>query len=110
MASYSNNAKEASNNHTNTTFMHWSALNTLLSTHLSASDSTALRGDLVHQYGMSDTFAGMSLAAAQSAINDPQFGAQPQLLQPLAGLQGGRVSLFQFLRKGSILKNVVARS
>ena len=78
---------------TNSTFMHWSALNTLLPAHLSASDSTALGGDLAHQYGMNGSFAGMNLAAAQDAINDPQFGTQAQVLHPLQGLQGGAVSL-----------------
>jgi VCBS repeat-containing protein len=66
---------------------HWSAMNTLLSAHLSSSDTAALGGDLVHQYGMAGSFAGINLAAAQTVINDAQFGAAPQALHPLQGLQ-----------------------
>jgi Ca2+-binding RTX toxin-like protein len=77
----------------NATFMHWSALNTLLPAYLSGSDSAAFGGDVAHQYGKNGTLSGMNLAAAQSVINDPLFGAQMQALQPLQGLQGGAVSL-----------------
>ena len=77
----------------NATFMHWSALNTLLPAHLSGSDSAAFGGDLAHQYGKNGAFTGMNLAAAQGVINDPLFGAQAQTLHPLQGLQGGSVSL-----------------
>jgi len=75
----------------NATFMHWSALNALLPAHLSSSsDSAAFGGDLAHQYGKNGMLTGMNLAAAQSVINDPLFGAQVQTLHSLQGLQGGR--------------------
>ncbi|MDP1633057.1 MAG: hypothetical protein Q8L69_00060, partial [Gallionellaceae bacterium] len=77
----------------NATFMHWSALNSLLPAYLSGSDSAAFGGDLAHQYGKNGTLTGMNLAAAQSVINDPLFGAGAQTLHPLQGLQGGSVSL-----------------
>ncbi len=77
----------------NATFMHWSALNALLPAYLSGSDSAAFGGDLAHQYGKNGTLTGMNLGAAQSAVNDPLFGAQAQTLHDLTGLQGGAVSL-----------------
>jgi Ca2+-binding RTX toxin-like protein len=75
------------------TYLHWSMTNTLLSAHLSASDIAALGGDLAHQYGKNGTLSGMNLSAAQAALNDSQFGFQPQALNPLPGLQGGAVVL-----------------
>lgn len=77
----------------NSTFLHWNAMNSLLDAHLSASDTAALGGDLVHQYGKNGSFSGMNLTAAQNVINAPQFDAQAQTLNPLQGLQGGLVTL-----------------
>jgi len=74
------------------TYMHWSATSELLAAHLSGSDTMALGGDLAHQYGTNGSFTGMNLAAAQTALNDPQFGGA-QTLNPLQGLQGGAVTL-----------------
>lgn len=74
------------------TYLHWSATNSLLTSHLSGSDTTALGGDLAHQYGTVGTLAGMNLTSAQTALNDPQFGAA-QTLRPLQGLQGGALTL-----------------
>ncbi|MBU0621029.1 MAG: hypothetical protein KJ795_04185 [Gammaproteobacteria bacterium] len=76
-----------------TTFMHWSATNTLLAAHLGGSDTDALGGDLAHQYGTNGSLTGMNLTAVQTALNDPLFGAQAQTLHPLQGLQGGAVTL-----------------
>ncbi|HUW25975.1 MAG TPA: putative Ig domain-containing protein [Gallionella sp.] len=70
-------------------FMHWSTTNSLLTAHLSASDSEALGGDLAYQYGRNGSYVGMNLVAAQSVINAPQFGAQTQTLNSLQGLQDG---------------------
>jgi VCBS repeat-containing protein len=78
---------------TSATFMHWSATNTLLAAHLSGSDTAALGGDLAHQYGTNGTLTGMNLTAAQTALNDAQFGGAPQTMHPLQGLQGGAVTL-----------------
>ncbi|TAN72687.1 MAG: hypothetical protein EPN14_10330 [Gallionella sp.] len=77
----------------NATFMHWNALNALLPAHLSSGDSAAFGGDLAHQYGKNGALAGMSLGAAQGALNDPLFGVGAQTLHPLQGLQGGAVTL-----------------
>jgi Ca2+-binding RTX toxin-like protein len=74
------------------TYMHWSATGELLAAHLSGSDTMALGGDLAHQYGSNGSFTGMNLAAAQTVLNDPQFGGA-QTLNPLQGLQGGAVTL-----------------
>ncbi len=77
----------------NSTFMHWSATNSLLAAHLSGSDTTALGGDLAHQYGSLASLTGMNLTAAQTVINDAQFGGAPQTLHAFQGLQGGAVTL-----------------
>ena len=77
----------------NATFMHWSATNTLLAAHLSGSDTAALGGDLAHQFGTNGSLTGMNLAAAQTVINDAQFGGTPQTLHAFQGLQGGAVTL-----------------
>jgi Ca2+-binding RTX toxin-like protein len=70
-------------------FMHWSATDSLLSAHLSASDSEALGGDLSNQYGKNGNFSGFSQTAAQDVLNSPNFGANPQALHDLAGLSEG---------------------
>jgi len=77
----------------NATFMHWSATNTPLAAHLSGSDTAALGGDLAHQFGTNGSLTGMNLAAAQTVINDAQFGGTPQTLHAFQGLQGGAVTL-----------------
>jgi len=71
----------------------WAISDALTQFHLSGSDSLALGGDLAYQYGKNGTLAGMNLSAAQSVINDPAFGAQAQVLKPLAGLQGAAITL-----------------
>lgn len=58
----------------------WSLTNELLDAHLSASDTTALGGDLAYQYGMDGDIAGMGLSAAQETLKDARFGSQVQML------------------------------
>jgi len=77
----------------NKNFAHWSVMNNLLNAHLAASDTAALGGDLAYQYGKNGTLAGMGLNAAQNVLGGPQFGTQPQTLQPLSSLQEGAVKL-----------------
>jgi len=43
--------------------------------------------------GPAGTLAGMGLGAAQYVLNAPQFGGQPQNLQPFSSLQEGTVKL-----------------
>jgi Ca2+-binding RTX toxin-like protein len=73
----------------NANFMHWHATDSLLTAHLSASDSEALGGDLANQYGKSGNFSGFSQTAAQDVLNNSSFGANPQLLHDLSGLNEG---------------------
>jgi Ca2+-binding RTX toxin-like protein len=70
-------------------FMHWSATDSLLTAHLSASDSEALGGDLANQYGKNGDFSGFSQTAAQDVLSNPSFGTNPQLLHDLSGLNEG---------------------
>jgi Ca2+-binding RTX toxin-like protein len=71
----------------------WALTNALTQFHLASSDSVALGGDLAYQYGKNGTAAGIGLTAAQQVMGDANFGAQAQILQPLAGLQEGAVRL-----------------
>ena len=71
----------------------WALSNALLDFHLSGSDSAAIGGDLSYQYGKNNSISGIGLDAAQTVMNDPQFGSAPQGLQPLATLQQGAVKL-----------------
>ncbi len=73
----------------NVNFMHWSATDSLLTAHLSASDSEALGGDLANQYGKNGNFSGFSQTAAQDVLSNPSFGGNPQDLHNLAGLSEG---------------------
>jgi hypothetical protein len=77
----------------NANFMHWSATNSLLAAHLSASDTDALGGDLAYQYGKAGNFSAIGVTAAQSILADAAFGAGAQALKPLTGLQEGAVRL-----------------
>jgi len=76
-------------NGSNANFMHWSATDSLLTAHLSASDSEALGGDLANQYGKNGGFSGFSQTAAQDVLSNPSFGTNPQLLHDLSGLNEG---------------------
>lgn len=68
-------------------------MNVLLDKHLASSDSEALGGDLAYRYGLDGSLAGLALTPVQSILSSAQFGAAPQTLQPLAGLQEGLVKL-----------------
>ncbi|MBI3140800.1 MAG: putative Ig domain-containing protein, partial [Rhodocyclales bacterium] len=71
----------------------WALTEALLEFHLSGSDSEALGGDLAYQYGRNGSLAGTGLGAAQDVLSDPRFGAAPQALRPLSGLQEGMLRL-----------------
>jgi hypothetical protein len=71
----------------------WSAMNSLLDTHLASSDTAALGGDLAYQYGANGSLAGLALTPVQGELASAQFGTSAQTLQPLAGLQEGMVKL-----------------
>ena len=71
----------------------WAITSALTQFHLGGSDAAALGGDLAYQYGRNGTLAGIGVNAAQEALGAAQFGAQAQLLRPLAGLQDGAVRL-----------------
>jgi VCBS repeat-containing protein len=77
----------------NPTLTAWSLTDSLLSAHLSGSDTAALGGDLAYQYNLNGTLAGIGLASAQTVINDTSFGVSAQQLHPLADLQTGTARL-----------------
>jgi Ca2+-binding RTX toxin-like protein len=67
----------------------WALMNKLLDAHLAGSDTEAMGGDLAYRYGLTGSLAGIGVTPAQGILSDSQFGAAPQALQPLAGLQVG---------------------
>jgi len=77
----------------NPTLTAWNLTDSLLSAHLSGSDTAALGGDLAYQYNLNGTLAGIGLASAQTVINDTSFGVSAQQLHPLAELQTGTARL-----------------
>jgi Ca2+-binding RTX toxin-like protein/subtilisin-like proprotein convertase family protein len=64
----------------NTNLTNWALTNALLDSHLGGSDTAALGGDLAYQYGRNGSLAGIGLNAAQSVINDANFGQIAQTL------------------------------
>ena len=75
------------------TLTSWSLTNALLDFHTADSDTAALGGDLAYQYGKNGNLANVSLTPAHGILGSSQFGATPQALQPLAGLQDSSVRL-----------------
>lgn len=71
----------------------WSMMNALLDQHLGGSDSTAIGGDLAHQYGLSGALTGMGLASAQEVIGASSFGSSAQELRPAGTLGAGPIKL-----------------
>jgi hypothetical protein len=68
--------------------------NAMLSFHLgSGSDSAAIGGDLAYQYGRNNTLTGIGLNAAQSVINNAQFGQAAQALNSASTWQSETVKL-----------------
>lgn len=68
----------------NSRLNQWNVMNSLLTTHLSSSNTMALGGDLAINYANNGDFSGMTLAAAQSTLKDPTFGTKAQTFQPLS--------------------------
>ena len=68
---------------------NWHVMDSLLSTHLSGSDTAALGGDLAYYYGSQGTLNGMSLVAAQSTLQSPQFGVAAQTIHPWTSINQG---------------------
>jgi hypothetical protein len=71
----------------------WHLSDALLQFHVSDSNTAALGGDLAYQYGTQGNLANVGLTGAQNVLNNAQFGAQAQALQPAVGLQEGQVRL-----------------
>ncbi|MEO8442062.1 MAG: hypothetical protein ABI547_06205 [Betaproteobacteria bacterium] len=82
-------AREASASNAN----HWALMNSLLDAHLAGSDTEAVGGDFAYRYGLHGDLSGIATNAAQAILASAQFGAAPQALLPLAGLQDGLVKL-----------------
>lgn len=62
----------------NSALTSWNLMNGLLSAHLADSDTAALGGDLAYYQGARGSLSGMDLAAALAAVQDSQFGKNPQ--------------------------------
>ncbi|HOP39677.1 MAG TPA: calcium-binding protein, partial [Geobacteraceae bacterium] len=71
----------------------WDLSSALSQFHLGGSDTEALGGDLAYRYGLDGTLSGMGASSARDVLTDPAFGATPQTLKPVSGLQEGMVML-----------------
>lgn len=63
----------------------------VLDSHLAASDTEALGGDLAHQYNLNGSLAGIGWDKVQQEVADAGFGTLA--LRPLASPQAGAVRL-----------------
>jgi Ca2+-binding RTX toxin-like protein len=73
------------------TLSAWGVTNALLDAHLAGSDTAALGGDLAFSYGTNGNLTGMGVSAAENTLNNSQFAAAPQTLNPWATLNTGVV-------------------
>ncbi|MBU1217102.1 hypothetical protein KJ870_10410 [bacterium] len=64
----------------------WKAMDTMLQEHLTTSDSMALGGDLAFSYAKEGDLSRISIGAAQTSLNNPDFGATAQSLTLTANL------------------------
>jgi hypothetical protein len=71
----------------------WALMDALLDFHLGGGDSSALGGDLAHEYGKHGNLANVGSTGAQNVLGNSQFGAAQQTFQTPAGLQEGLVKL-----------------
>lgn len=65
----------------------WALSSTLLSRHLTGSDSAAIGGDLAYRYHRFGNLADISFVPGVGLLSAPEFGSSAQPLLPLAGLQ-----------------------
>jgi Ca2+-binding RTX toxin-like protein len=73
----------------NSTLSSWNLMDSLLSRHLSGSDSTAKGGDLAYTYGVKGSLSGVDMAAAVATVQDPQFGKLAQTLNGWPSISQG---------------------
>jgi hypothetical protein len=71
----------------------WGVTNSLLDAHLSASNSSALGGDLAYVYGSNGNLTGFGVVAAQGSLSNSQFAAAPQTLNPWPVLNTGTAQI-----------------
>ncbi|MDY0035159.1 MAG: calcium-binding protein [Zoogloea oleivorans] len=60
------------------TLSSWSLTHSLLTTHLSGSDSAALGGNLAYQYGTTGDLSSVGIVATQGILQDSSFLSSPQ--------------------------------
>ena len=75
------------------TLTSWSLMNSMLTDHLSGSDTAALGGDLAYYEGVNGNLTGMDFAAAASTLQSHQFGSKPQTIDAWGGISAGNNSL-----------------
>jgi hypothetical protein len=70
------------------TLTSWSLSNSLLTAHLSGSNTTALGGDLAYYDGLNSNLAGMNLATAATTLQNASFGKTAQTMDAWSGISG----------------------
>jgi hypothetical protein len=71
----------------------WDVASALAAFHIGGSDSQAIGGDLAYYAGMQGNLAGMSLATAQGALANPDFGIRAQAFGSVTAAQDGMFKL-----------------
>jgi hypothetical protein len=77
----------------NPSLTSWALTNTLISRHLTGSDSAAIGGDLAYRYNRLGSLGDISFTPGIGLLTAPEFGSSTQALQPLVGLQDTSVRL-----------------
>ena len=71
------------------TLTSWSLSNSLLTDHLSGSNTTALGGDLAYYDGLNGNLTGMNLATAVTTLGNSTYGKTAQTIDAWSGISAG---------------------
>jgi Ca2+-binding RTX toxin-like protein len=75
------------------TLTSWNLMNSLLSAHLSGSNTAALGGDLGYYDGLNGSLTGMNLATAVTTLQNAQFGKTAQTIDAWSGISASNNKL-----------------
>ncbi len=73
----------------NPTMTSWNLMNSLLTNHLSGSNTAALGGDLAYYDGLNGNLAGLNLATATGTLQDATYGKTAQAVDAWSGVSTG---------------------
>ena len=68
------------------TLTSWNLMNSMLTAHLSGSNTTAMGGDLAYYEGLNKNLTGMNLATAVATLQNASFGKTAQTIDAWSGI------------------------